>query len=278
MPEVGIELYRLIKVSGADRQEFLQGQLTQDVYPLVDRGSMLAAWCNPRGRVIATLRLIALSDAIGLVIAADLAEAVCENLARFRFRAKVDFKIIDTNWQSVARQLRDEVPPSPPSGDVVSASYASDRPMIEYFGTPERLAASVPPGTDELTDLEWQQALIHAGVPVIGMVNCEKFTPHMLNLDQLDAISFSKGCYTGQEIVARTQNLGASKRRLMRYTCDTRSICAGDKLSLDGKTVAEVVNSAAGDLLAVAPVALHGRTLVYRDAAVAPAALPYAIG
>lgn len=277
MPEVGIELYRLIKVSGADRQEFLQGQLTQDVYQLADRGSMLAAWCNPRGRVIATLRLLALGDAIGLVIATDLAEAVCQRLAGFRFRAKVEFEIIDDNWQCTARQLRDELPLIPPARDVVSVSYVSDVPIAEYFGTPAGIAASASPGAGDLTELEWRQALIHAGVPVIGMANSEKFTPHMLNLDQLDAISFSKGCYTGQEIVARTQNLGTSKRRLMRFTSSTNSIDAGDKLSLDGKNVAEVVNSAAGDLLAVAPVALHGQTLVLKETTAEPAALPYTV-
>lgn len=270
-------MYRLIKVSGADRREFLQGQLTQDVFALSDHGSLLAAWCNPRGRVIATLRLLALGDSIGLVIAADLAEAVCANLARFRFRAKVQFEIIDDKWQSVAWQHQDESALVPTAHDVVSARYASGVPIAEIFGSAEEIATSAPPGAITLADQAWRQALIRAGVPVIGKVNSEKFTPHMLNLDRLDAISFSKGCYTGQEIVARTQNLGASKRRLMRYTSDTNAIDAGDKLSLDGKNVAEVVNSAAGDLLAVAPVALHGQILEFRGTAVTPAALPYAI-
>jgi len=93
---------------------------------------------------------------------------------------------------------------------------------------------------------------IEAGIPWIGSGQSEKFTPHMLNLDLLDAISFDKGCYTGQEIVARTHYKGASRRRTLRFKSE-KPLKAGDKVSLNGRELGNVLNSAGIDLLAVVP-------------------------
>ena len=91
----------------------------------------------------------------------------------------------------------------------------------------------------------------------------------MLNLDLLGAISFEKGCYTGQEVVARTQNLGKSKRRLMRYR-SAATLALGDKLSDGDRDVGEVINVIENDLLAVTPVDLHDKTLIANGADVIP--------
>jgi folate-binding protein YgfZ len=118
-------------------------------------------------------------------------------------------------------------------------------------------------------------ALIQAGIPTIDEANTEAYTPHMLNLDKLGAISFSKGCYTGQEVVARTEHLGKSKRRLMRYQADHDGISVGDKLSDGEREVGTVVNVAGSDLLAVTPVDLHERALTMGALNVVPESLPY---
>ena len=115
---------------------------------------------------------------------------------------------------------------------------------------------------------------IAAGLPFIGIAQTEKYTPHMLNLDLLDAISFDKGCYTGQEIVARTHYKGATKRRTFGYTSD-EPVAVGDKVSADGRDIGEVVNVAAGALLAVIPVDKAGADLRAGDAILTPAPLPY---
>ena len=117
--------------------------------------------------------------------------------------------------------------------------------------------------------------LIRAGIATIDESNSEQFTPHMLNLDKLGAISFTKGCYTGQEVVARTEHLGKSKRRLMRYRADADGIVPGDKLSDGEREVGTVVNVVGRDLLAVTPVDLHEQTLTAGEVAVAPEGLPY---
>jgi folate-binding protein YgfZ len=95
--------------------------------------------------------------------------------------------------------------------------------------------------------------LVQNGHPLIGAAQMEQFTPHMLNLDLLDAISFDKGCYTGQEIVARTHYKGATKRRTLRFESAT-PVSVGDKISDGSRDIGEVLNVAGNDLLGVVPV------------------------
>lgn len=95
--------------------------------------------------------------------------------------------------------------------------------------------------------------LVTNGFPYIGAGQVEQFTPHMLNLDLLDAISFEKGCYTGQEIVARTHYKGATKRRTLRFESEA-PVSEGDKVSDGSRDIGDVLNVAGTDLLAVIPV------------------------
>lgn len=228
MPEVEYELYKLITVGGTDAVDFLQGQLTQDVRRVDQTSPLRAAWCNPKGRVIVTLHLIALDNLIGLVIPAATIDNVLRRLAMYRLRSDVEFYVADKEW--MAHIGRDDADPA---------------------------------------------SLILSGVPTIDETNSESYTPHMLNLDKLGAISFTKGCYTGQEVVARTENLGKSKRRLMRYRADDGGISVGDKLSDGGRDVGAVVNVFGRDLLAVTPVDLHNQSLMLNGSIAAPLGLPY---
>ena len=116
---------------------------------------------------------------------------------------------------------------------------------------------------------------IRSGSVRISADNTEKFTPHMISLDQAGAISFQKGCYTGQEIVARTEHRGKSRRRLARYSSDANEIAVGDEL-FDGETaVGVVVNAAGGEVLAVTPAAIHDKVLLLNGADARPGELPW---
>ncbi len=120
----------------------------------------------------------------------------------------------------------------------------------------------------------WRSANLRAGVAEIGRAQSEEFTPHMLNLDLIDAVSFDKGCYTGQEIVARTHYRGSSKRRMYRFRCDG-AVGPGDEL-LDGNTKAgTVVNSLNDELLAVVSRARLRDTLTIGSATATLKRLPY---
>lgn len=116
--------------------------------------------------------------------------------------------------------------------------------------------------------------LIQNGYPFIGAAQAELFTPHMLNLDLLDAISFDKGCYTGQEIVARTHYKGATKRRTLRFTSES-PVAAGDKVSDSTRDIGEVLNASGTDLLAVVPIDKADAPLTVNGAKLTHLSLPY---
>ncbi len=115
---------------------------------------------------------------------------------------------------------------------------------------------------------------IRAGIPSIGCKQSEKFTPHMLNLDLLGAISFDKGCYTGQEIVARTHYKGATRRRMLRFT-SAEALAVGDKVSDGDRDIGEILNAEGLDLLAVVPVDKADGDLTVNGIQLTRQALPY---
>jgi folate-binding protein YgfZ len=115
---------------------------------------------------------------------------------------------------------------------------------------------------------------LHDGVAEIWQAQSEKFTPHMLNLDLIGAIDFEKGCYTGQEIVARTHYRGASKRRCLRFE-STQPVSPGDKVSDGDRDVGEVLNAIGNDLLAVVPVDKADSGLTVAGASLVHLPLPY---
>ncbi len=115
---------------------------------------------------------------------------------------------------------------------------------------------------------------IGRAVPFIGLQQTEKFTPHMLNLDRLDAVSFDKGCYTGQEIVARTHYKGATKRRTFLYRSEA-PVAVGDKISDASRAVGEVINVAGTSLLAIVPVDAAHAALSVNGVALEALEMPY---
>ena len=223
--------FSMIAVRGPDAEEFLQGQLSNDVTEANANPPQLAAWCNPKGRVICLVRVLPIDSGYGLVLPAELAPDVVRRLTTFRFRSRVQFDI-----ESPATDLG-----------------------IEHSASGFQ---------------EWLSQQIRSGQPEIWRAQSEKFTPHMLNLDLLNAISFDKGCYTGQEIVARTHYRGASKRRCNRFR-SAEPASAGDKISDGQRDIGEVVNAAGNDLLAVVPIDKVSDTLTVNGAALEHVPLPY---
>lgn len=116
---------------------------------------------------------------------------------------------------------------------------------------------------------------IQAGIPEIAQAQTEKFTPHMLNLDLLGMVSLDKGCYPGQEIVARTHYRGASRRRCLRFACDA-VVQPGDKIADEHREIGEVVNAIGGEMLAVVPLAAVGTPLFTGQQPLTRLELPYA--
>jgi folate-binding protein YgfZ len=228
--------YAQIVVTGTDAISFLQGQLTNDLRRLEREPRLLAAWCNPKGRVIALLRVARDADRLLLALPAELADAVVRRLTTFRFRARVDFAT------------------EPAASRVLAGSDAADFDLAA-----------------------WRRANLENGVAEIAAAQSEQFTPHMLNLDLLGALSLDKGCYTGQEIVARTHYRGATRRRTLRFRA-SRPVSPGDAIYADANKIGEVVNAIDDALLAVvdlAAVASAESELSCGDARLVRESLPY---
>lgn len=141
--------------------------------------------------------------------------------------------------------------------------------MFRFRAKVEFTKGAAAPGPDLVDTIE-------AGLPWVGAEQSEKFTPHMLNLDLLGAISLDKGCYTGQEIVARTHYKGATKRRLVRFNC-AGPVAAGDRVSDGEREIGDVLNTAENKLLAIVPTARADDALFVNGAALERQALPYAL-
>lgn len=269
---VSLPFLALLRCAGPDAASFLQGQLTNDTRLLADGRTQLAALNTPQGRVVAVLRLRATPEAVYAVVPADLADAVLARLRKFVLRAKVVLDRAD-DLCLVGREAADDaaLPHSAVEfrwsrGRTVQALPA-DGAFVAAAGTPEA----------------WRAADVADGLPQVDSATTEAFVAQMLNLDVLDGISFTKGCYTGQEIVARTQHLGRIKRRTLRFRIVTGEPPAPlAALLADGVKVGEVLASApAGkgcELLAVTSLEARGRSLVTEDGRTAePLPLPYAL-
>ena len=256
------DLYGLIQISGNDAEEFLQGQLTQDVAALGTESSLPAAWCNAKGRVITLLRLLALPDSIGLALPISLVDAVVQRLTLYRLRSDVGIEAMNEKWAGVAVSEADAFERLDAAGllpdasavcaghGLIAVDYSAADRFVEIFGTSAAFGKAGLKFDSVLSDEEHTAMKIRAGVAEITPANTEKYTPHMLNLDRIGAISFDKGCYTGQEVVARAQHRGEVKRRLRRYRCAGNPPMPGDDVVHEGAKIGTVVAAGRHEVLA----------------------------
>jgi len=221
----GLGKLAAIQVSGLDRSHFLQGQLTQDLARLTPERALLTGWASPKGRLLCTPWLADWRDSIWLILPHERAAVIASRLKMFVLRADVQIEVATARVE-VARLEQLTAPDGSNNlPDKESFSYCIERDNelaimpagIEDMGI--RLRPGLPDeANDNQTAKHWRLKNIRAGIPIVGNATAEEFVPQMVNLDHLDAISFSKGCYVGQEIVARTQNLGRIKRRMYAFS------------------------------------------------------------
>jgi tRNA-modifying protein YgfZ len=214
----------LLRLRGADVIKFLQGQLSNDMTTLSAERITLAGLHNPQGRVLALLRLAALEpDHVIALLPAELAEATRTTLQRYVLRAKVV---------------------------ISNASSAAEIAM---------LAAQLPAAAPVLSR-DAHALNIAAGVAQVYAATSGTFVAQMLNLDCIEAISFSKGCYTGQEIIARAHYRGRMKRRMQRFaSASAIRLAPGQAVALSDGRAAQIVDAVARadgrcEFLAVAPL------------------------
>jgi folate-binding protein YgfZ len=229
-------------VTGADARDFLHAQLTNDISKLAPDRAALAGWCTAKGRLLATMLVIPSAEGFLLQLAKDLAPTVAKRLSMFVLRSKVKISDETDAWAQYGLWDADlNVSGVAWEGGVVTVSLGDRR----FLRIGKNLAQSCAQNEER-----WTLQEIRAGRPLITAATQDQFVPQMVNLETIGGVDFQKGCYPGQEIVARAQYRGQVKRRMVHVHAP-----AGTELSPGQEfNGGVVVNSAAGEALAVMPI------------------------
>jgi len=242
--------HAVLRITGDDAQTFLHGQFVSDVNALALGHGQLTAWCSPQGRVAYLLHLVRISDAYFVLLPASEAVRFVKRLRMFVLRAKVTIDELPQyrvyGLQNLALgALPLVLPQVQRCVEFDTGCYALGIEHGRYLLWGEATAMACTAQRPELAAMPieiWQYADITRGYPEIAGNNADTFLPQQLNLDLLDVVSFTKGCYPGQEVVARLKYRGEVKSRLM--WCESSRVCApGTKILLDG------VSASAGQVL-----------------------------
>ena len=225
----------LLRISGKDAEIFLQGQLTCDVKSLTEESSIPAAYCSPKGRAIASFQVIKKNkETFLLILANELIETVHKRLKLFVMRSKVDIEALTA--PGFISGLVIEPATSLPCAfetvtDAKNVISSESEIALKLPGNPLRfmiISERASPSEQRENNLayysnRWILNDIENGLPLITTATSEEYIPQMFNLDLLGGISFKKGCYTGQEIIARMHYLGKLKQRtfLASTECST---------------------------------------------------------
>ena len=272
--------YGSILVSGSEAVTYLQGQLSFDMMKLTPGRVELASCNSAQGRVQALLWMLAREDGIVLLLSSALVDSTVARLRKYTLRSKV--KIEPARDRFIVCGAASEI-----DMDERAHIQQGDVSIVRWPGNARSLVLA--PGStttvmDEPFARQWHLEDIRAGLPQLWPETHEAFVAQMLNVDLLGGISFEKGCYTGQEIIARTHFRGTVKRRMLRFRSAGPAPRPGTRLLNDGSHAGDVVDaeqtSDGCELLAVV-------SLTHRDARLeldgAPGAsleeisLPYAV-
>jgi len=251
----------LIEVTGDDATEFLHAQFTNDVQALAAGGAQWNGWCSAKGRLLATFLLVKRAQGYLMLLPAEIAAPIAKRLGMFVLRSKVKIADASARFARFGVAGKDAAAVAATSPDAIALGdgrFVVIVPVAEADATRERLAAcAMPVGRDA-----WEWTSIQAGIPTIVAATQEAFVPQMANFDLVGGVSFRKGCYPGQEIVARTQYRGILKRRMALAHVAGDAPAAGQKVysrAFGDQAAGEVVSAApapegGADLLVVAQI------------------------
>jgi folate-binding protein YgfZ len=260
--------FGLIAVTGADARAFLHAQLTNDIEHLPPDEARYAGWCSAKGRLLATFLAIPQDDGILLQVAHDLAAPVRQRLQMFVLRARVKLADASTEWaqfgvwgQGAAEQLGalGVETPARDGGVARAAGSTAIRVSAQRFLLLARMETrtAIESRLGKGDPSVWALEEIRAGRPHVVQATQDLFVPQMLNLERVGGVDFRKGCYPGQEVVARAQYRGQLKRRMVRLRAP-QPLRPGQALYSDdfsGQASGTVVNVAGGEALAVLQIA-----------------------
>ena len=214
----------LLMISGADAEDFLQNQLSNDISKLDNFNIQLNAYCQHQGKIIGLFWVMRHEDFFYLSFPSDLKDKIKARLQMFVIMSEVLIEDVSEQFSQIG--LIDEK---------VEGSYLINERMSLFITSSKYQNAKNITNVDE-----WTKATIDAQLPEVFLSTSEKFVPQMLNLDIDEfGVNFSKGCYPGQEVVARLHYLGEAKRRLFSFQCDSE-VQIGSNLYCSSSNAAKV--------------------------------------
>ncbi|KAG0164047.1 hypothetical protein DFQ28_010041 [Apophysomyces sp. BC1034] len=261
-----LDQFGVIDVHGDDAAGFLHGQLTNDIQTLEAGSVRLAGLCSPKGRLLATLLLWRAANAVRMLVSADLVEPVRKRLSMFVLRAKA--RLFDASGElavigfagdvrAALSQCFDALPDGvhmkidAAAGALIRVPSAHGVPRFLWVGPKAGVDAKLAAldATHRVRRVHpalWDWLDIRAGEPRVSAATSEQFVPQMINFELVGGVNFRKGCYPGQEVVARSQYRGTIKRRAVLAHAAQARVGAELFHSADpGQPCGMVVNAAA---------------------------------
>jgi len=242
----------LIAVAGDEAAKFLHAQLTNDVEHLQQTEARFAGFCTPKGRLQASFLMWRDPETVYLQLPRAIQAPLQKRLSMFVLRSKAKLRdatdeapfeavlgLGGAKAQAALGRFVNTLPAAPMSktsgefGTVLRLNDAFGAPRYLWLASSEAASAALPALKEELAlggNQAWRLATIHAGEPQVSVATQEQFVPQMINLELLGGVNFKKGCYPGQEIVARTKYLGKIKRRAALASIDNAAARAGDEV------------------------------------------------
>ncbi len=294
----------LISASGADAPAFLQGQLSNDINQVTAQRAQISSYSSPKGRAFSTFQIMQRAGVYYLSLSDEVLEPVLKRLRMFVMRSKVSLEDArdslvhfgyaspqgDTQLQALLGKVPTNVLDVVQTGNLTIIRRPAPVPRFEIFGELDdarSLWAKLSVHAATVGSGSWDYFEVEAGIPHIVGASMEVWVPQMLNLHLIDGISFSKGCFPGQEVVARLKYLGKSKRQMYRIGIKSVTLPAVGALVVDasGAEVGKIINTALNpdgqvEALAVLKIAATRQTLRLQDQADARVdilPLPYAL-
>ena len=213
--------YAVLKIDGKDAKKLLQGQLTCDIEKITATQASLAAHCNPKGRIISLFYLALLQDAYHLIMPRSLLPITQQSLKKYALFYSVMLKDESDHLMVMGYMGT----PLHAIKDVIQISVEPTRSiLVSPLTTIKKWSDSMAHCSNMTSMNDWQMLNIRQRLPIIYAATSGKVLPHEINLHKLNAISFEKGCYTGQEIIARMHYRGKLKNHLYEATVHSQSI------------------------------------------------------
>ncbi len=259
--------FGFLQLSGPDASKFLQGYTTCDLAPVTAGSASIGAICNLKGRMVTSFRVAAHEDSLLLRMHRALVPEIITFLSKYIVFSKAEMHDVSESWHVVGISEGDPAPAATQAITPVTAK--DDGLLVTIDDTRAELWTTAPPAAEASADA-WALFDIEAGLAWISPETVDEFLPQMFAYDTLGAIDFEKGCYLGQEIVARMHFRGKPKRALYRATSED-PIGVGALLSEGSRSAGQVVGAApataangteadpGSELLIVAPIDTAGR-------------------